>query len=95
MECITMEIQYNAIHLSTVQCNAAQCNTNTTKHNTMQYSTLLYNLVVLAAKVIYTSSRNSANISHNMYHFVCQPYYLRCFIDQITFTFGMMLKSDY
>ena len=90
-----MEIQYNAIHLSTVQCNAMQHNAILIQQNTIQCNAQLYNLIVLAAKVIYTSSRNSANISHNMYHFVCQPYYLRCFIDQITFTFGMMLKSDY
>ena len=90
-----MEIQYNAIHLSTVQCSAMQHNALLIQQNTIQCNAELYNLIVLAAKVIYTSSRNRANISHDMYHFVCHSYYLRSFIDHITFTFGMMLKSNY
>ena len=82
-------IQFKWVQYNAVQCNAVQCNTNTTKHNTMQYITVVF---VLAAKVIYTSSRNRANISHDIYHFVCHPYYLRSVTDHITFTFIFLIN---
>ena len=77
-----------------MQCRTMKYNASQIQQNTIQCITVVYNLV-LSAKVIYTSSRNRANISHDIYHFVCHPYYLRSVTDHNTFVFKYIFIFPY